>query len=246
MSHTALRRIAVRLLHDPTLLRALHEDPSRALAGITLSPEERSWLLAVPAAAWSTDADRPRRVLSALRDEFPASFALAPARAEAFLRSPHFHAAIQDRGSLAVAFGEHVAGQGDETVVAVARLETATAIVRRAPVRVPPSPPGWLRLTPAARVVRVARGGAALLAAVREDRPLPRTDPDDEPLLVLRLPATLEVTIEPLSDALAALLTRAESPRPRSTLEVLVRSLGGEADATASIVDDLVADAVLV
>ena len=246
MSHTALRRVAVRLLHDPDLARALHEDPTRALAGVALSSEERAWLLAVPNAAWRTDPDRSRRVLSALHDEFPASFALAPARAEEFFRSAHFHAAVQKRGSLALAFGTHMLEQDDDAVVAVARLETATALVRRAPLSVSPSPLGQLRLTPAARVVRIARDGAELLAAVRAGRPRPRTGPDDETLLVLRLPASFEVTIEPVSDALAELLDRAATPQTRPSLEAIVRSLGGDADEPAEVVGGLVADGVLV
>jgi hypothetical protein len=136
--------------------------------------------------------------------------------------------------------------QDDDAVVAIARLETATALVRRAPLPVSPSPLGQLRLTPAARVVRIARGGAELLAAVRAGRPRPRTGPDDETLLVLRLPTSFEVTIEPLSDALAELLDRAATPQTRPRLEAIVRSLGGDADDPAEVVGGLVADAVLV
>jgi hypothetical protein len=246
MSHTALRRVAVRLLHDEDLARALHDDPDGALAGIPLSAEERAWLLAVPRGAWQTDLERPRRVLAALRDEFPASFALAPARAGAFVRSRHFHEAVQDRGSLAAAFGLHAAEDDDARVVAVARLETATALVRRAPMRVTTSPAGRLRLTPAGRVVHAAQGAAALLAAVRDGRPYATLGPAEEALLVLREPATLEVTIEPLSEALAELLGRAMTAAPRAELEAVARSLGADPDEASAIVGSLVADDVLV
>jgi hypothetical protein len=246
MSHTALRRVAVRLLHDHDLARRLHEDPSRALDGVALSPEEVAWLLAVPAAAWRTDPDRSRRVLAALYDEFPASFALAPARGEGFFRSAHFHAAVQDRGSLALAFGTHMIEDADGDVAAVAHLETETAIVRRAPLPVAPSPAGELRLTPAARVVRVARGGAGLLAAVRADQPRPRLQSGHETLLVLRVPGTLEVTMEPVSDPMAELLDQAITVQPRARLENVVRSLGDHADDPATVIDGLVADGILV
>jgi hypothetical protein len=246
MSHTSLRRVAVRLLHDEDLARALQDDPDRALAGVPLSPEERAWLLAVPRGAWRTDLERPRRVLAALRDEFPASCALAPARAATFLRSRHFHDAVQDRGSLAAAFGLHVAEDGDVRVVAVARLETATALVRRAPLRIAASPAGRLRLTPAGRIVHAARGAAALLAAVRDGRLHTTLGPAEEALLVLRQPATLEVTIEPLSEALGELLGRATTAAPRAELEAVARSLGADPDEASAIVGGLVADDVLV
>jgi hypothetical protein len=62
----------------------------------------------------------------------------------------------------------------------------------------------------------------------------------------LRLPASFEVTIEPVSDALAELLDRAATPQSRTNLEAIVRSLGGSADDPAEVVDGLVDDAVLV
>jgi hypothetical protein len=139
-----------------------------------------------------------------------------------------------------------MAERGDAAVVAVARLETATAVVRRAPAYILPSPPGQLRLSPAARIVSVPQGAAELLAAIREGRPSPSAGPEDEPVLVLRRPVTFEVTIEPLGDALAELLGRASTAEERSALQAVVRSLGGEVDDADAIIDELVADAVLV
>ncbi|MCW5893357.1 MAG: hypothetical protein KIT14_22820 [bacterium] len=91
MSHLALQRVTVRLLHDPAFVAALYADPERALAGTDLEARERTWLLATPRAAWGTDRARPARVLAALRDEYPVATALAPARAAAFFRPPAFH-----------------------------------------------------------------------------------------------------------------------------------------------------------
>jgi hypothetical protein len=245
MSHQALRRVMIRLLHDPALVDAVHADVVGALADVDLTAEERGWLVAVPRAAWHTDAERPHRVLDALRDEFPASFALAPSRAEAFFRSLHFHAAVQTRGSLALAFGAHMAEDPDVRVTTVACLESATASVRRAPVRIASSPAGNLRLTPAARVVRVRRHGAALLAAVRERRTPPSLAPHDEVVLVLRVPDTAEVTIEPLPEGLAHVLARAGAETPRARLVDLVRAAGAGATEADGIVDRLVADSIL-
>jgi hypothetical protein len=246
MSHRALNRVAIRLLHDAALVDALYADPVRALAGAGVTPEERAWLVAVPRVAWRTDPERPLRVLGALRDEFPASFVLAPTRAGGFFGSAHFHAAVQERGSLALAFGAHMGEDANIHVAAVARLETATATVRRAPTHVPPSPSGRLRLTPAARVVRIPGNGAALLAAVRDGRTWPRLDPIDDVVLVFRVPVTAEVTIEGLPDGLAHLLARAETEAPRERLSEVLVALGADASAAEAVLDGLVADSILV
>jgi hypothetical protein len=247
MSHTALRRVVVRLLHDPVLADRLATDPTATLAGADLSFEERAWLVAVPAAAWRTDADRPRRVLAALREEYPASTELAPAHAERFFRSMHFHSAVQgDGGSLAIAFGLHMADAADARVMALARLELATAAVRRAPRRISPSAPGSLRLTPTARVVRVPGHAAELLAAIHAGTGHPPLTMAEEPLLVLRTPHTGAVTIEGLEEALATLLGRVTVAVPRSELETLLRSLGAGPDEAIEVVEHLMADGLLV
>ena len=246
MSHTALRRVIVRLLHDPTLVDRLSADPAAALAGVDLSPEECRWLAVVPAAAWRTDPDRPRRVLAALRDEYAASVALAPAHVERFFQSTHFHDAVQkDGGSLALAFGLHMADATDGRVVALARLELATAAVRRAPRHATPSPSGWLRLTPAARVLRVPGNTAELLAALRAGDAAPPLGACDEPLLVVRRPDT-QVTVERLEEALATVLETAVSVRSRSDLERVVRSLDVAADEAVEVVQRLMADGLLI
>jgi hypothetical protein len=246
MSHTSLRRVAIRLLHDPHLVDALHDDAAAALAGISLSNEERAWLLAVPRAAWRTDPERPRRVLAALHDEFPAAFAMAPARAERFFRSPHFHAAVQDRGSLALAFGDHMAEDDDERVSSIARLETAAALVRRAPARIPSSERGWLRVSPAARVVHAPRGATEGLAAVRAGRAHAGLRAPETAVLVLRSVASGDVTMEHLSQPLAALLFRATTPTLRAALEAQVVADGADAAEAVTVLDELVSAAILV
>jgi hypothetical protein len=245
MSHTALRRVVIRLLHDPELAERLAVAPDDALADADLSDDEQAWLCAVPAAAWRTDPERPRRVLAALADEYRASLALAPARRDDFFRSPHFHRAVQERGSLALAFGRHMADDADPRVVAVARLELTTANVRRAPRRIRPSPPGELRLAPSACVVRVARGADDVLAALRAARAPGAVGPDERPLLVVRTADGLDVTIERLEDELARLLERARDGASRAELEALVVALGGDAAEAASVIERLVADGLL-
>jgi hypothetical protein len=245
MSHTVLRRVAIRLLHDPAFVEALHDDPARALANVDLSSEEQRWLVRVPRAAWRADPDRPDRVLAALRDEFPATVGLAPTRAAGFLRSKEFHAAVQERGSLAVAFGTYMAGDADRRVTTIARLESAVASVRRAPNHVAPSRDGRLRLVPSARIVRVPAGAAELLAAVRAGTPEPALASNDEPVLVLRAQGSEDVTIERLSPDLATLLDLAASEVSRGELEAAIRSHGSTPAEAVEIVDGLVSEAIL-
>jgi hypothetical protein len=245
MSHTALRRVVIRLLHDVSLVDRIRRDPA-ALDRVDLTAAERAWLLAVPPDAWRTDADRPRRVLAALADEYPAAVRLASVRRDVFFQSTHFHAAVQERGSLAIAFGRHMSEGDDRRAVTAARLELAAAIVRRARRRIPASPAGMLRLSPRAAVVRVAAGAAELVDAVRGGRRATPLGQTDEPLLVARAVDGDDVTIERLETPLAALLEAAMEGVPTPALERRVVALGGAPDEAASVIRDLRRDALLV
>jgi hypothetical protein len=247
MSHTALRRVMIRLLHDPTFVAALRADPDQALADVALEPDERRLLAAVPEAAWRTDPDRPGRVLAALADELPIATRLAPARAAAFLGSRHFHEAVQKRGSLALAYGAHLADDPEPRVVALARLETAVASVRREPSPPAPSPAGRLRLTPLGRLVRVRAGALDLLRALREGDPAGRAlEPGHETVLVLRRPDADDVGLEWLAPELEVLLERAARPERRETLDAAARAVGADGSLAVQVVDGLVADGILV
>jgi hypothetical protein len=171
---------------------------------------------------------------------------LAPSRRDAFFRSSHFHLAVQERGSLAIAFGHYMSEATDRGVVAVARLELATAVVRRTPRRIPDSPSGMLRLSPCAAVVRVAAGAAELLDAVRGGKPATPLGQPDEPLLVARATGGDDVTIERLEAPLAALLEAAVEAAPTSMLERLVVTLGGTSDQAPAVIRSLRQDALLV
>jgi len=124
MSHQALARVVMRLLHDP------QADVSAA----DLSAEERAWLSEVDPRAWSVDHERPARVLKGLVDELPASVAIATARASypavlAFFRSTWFHAEVDHRGSLIEGFAEHLRELGADP--GVLGIELAQARARR-------------------------------------------------------------------------------------------------------------------
>lgn len=246
MSHRTLRRVVVRLLHDPTLVARVAADPDGALAGLDLTAAERGWLAAVPPNAWRTDPDRPRRVLAALRDEYPASLALSPAQVDGFFASAAFHRAVDERGSLAIAFGDHLIDAADPRLDAVARLERAMASVRRAPRHPQPSPTGRLRLSPTARVVRVLAGTSDLLVTLRAGRPPFALGAGEEALLVEREPSTGEVRVECLEPALASLLERGQAPIDRQELVDAARGLGADEDDASAVVDALIADGVLI
>lgn len=244
MSHLALRRVVVRLLHDPVFAAALAADPGEALAGVDLGADERAWLVATPAAAWRTDPARPDRVRAALAAEFPATLALVPERARTFFASPAFHAAIQERGSLAAAFAEHLACDGGARVRAVARLEGAIAERRRARSGTAPRS-GELRLASHLAVVRVATGALDLLGELRRGRRGGGVGPGEEAVLVA-VPPDGEATLEPLTPALAALLARARDGASRTDLAAEARRQGADPGEENEIIDALVSDRSLV
>jgi hypothetical protein len=235
----------IRLLHDAAFAAAVHADPERALAAVDLTADERRWLLAKPAAAWRTDPARPARVLAALLEEYPATVAQAPDAPAGFFRSSELHAAIQERGSLALALGAYLARTGDRPTRTLARLEQAVAAVRRAPRAPAKSPPGRLRLSPRARVLRLPAGALDLLAAVRRDERGARLGTIDEPVLVALASGATDVTLEGLEPALALLLERAEPGCRGDDLRAEAGRLGAEPRDAAEVVERLVADGLL-
>ncbi len=266
MSHVALRRVMIRLLHDPAFAARVHADPEHALGDLELTAAERAWLVAEPPAAWRTDPARPQRVLAALTEEYPATCALAAAHVAGFFASEEFHAAVQSRGSLALAFGAHAMRAPDRRVRAVAGLEQAIALVRRAPRmvrraprivrRAPPiasSPPAHtpaardrLRLTPRARLLHVPTGALALLAALRGGGALVGLGAEDEPVLVVAPSVDGDVAVEPLAAGLAALLARATDGVAREDLLAEARRHGADAGEDVEILAELEAEDILV
>jgi len=245
MSHLALRRVMIRMLHDPLLVEAIYADPVRALAGDEVTAIERAWLIATPRAAWGTDPERPARVLAALLAEYPATARVAGEQVATFFASSQFHRTVRERGSLAQALGEHLAGAAGSLAAPLARLEAAIARVRRAPRAAPPAPPGSLRLNPHAAVLELPRGSLAAFTALRHGEVPSGLGAGVEGLLVLRQPPDGEVTVEEVPEGLAALLHAAERTAARGVLEVLAREHGADPGEAASILDGLVRDAVL-
>jgi hypothetical protein len=147
MSHHALQKLMVRMLFDEDFVEDVYAAPERALAGLDLTEAERGQLLGVDRRAWRHDPLRRRRTLKTLVEEFKISttIVLAETRSlaslEGFFSSQFFHNAIQERGSMGMAFAEFLLeglrrGEWNAPQIAdVARLEAAIAGCRRALAR---------------------------------------------------------------------------------------------------------------
>lgn len=186
MSHQALQRVIVRMLYDPALADAVIAAPRAALAGVDLNDAELGWLTEADPRAFKTDPYRRARSLRALLEEYPVSAALSPGRPQQldrFFSSQRFHAAIQDRGSMATSFGDWLlapperrpeggfAHPGADAVLqrsprdACALLERAVVRARR-PER-PSLPPAHIAPAPQAVLVRLPAGTLAFYARIR-------------------------------------------------------------------------------
>ncbi len=147
---TALQRVVVRLLHDPSLVDAVYAGADLPEIG----PEAHAWIRAVDRRAWGVDPYRRGRLLHALIGEYPVAVAArGVAGLDPFFRSTRFHDAVQTRGHVALAFGDWL-GDG-----AYARLERCFAAGRRGAVG---------RLVSGVGVVAVPRGTLDAWSAARE------------------------------------------------------------------------------
>ncbi len=143
MSHHTLQKLTVRMFYDETFAAAVYEDATKALAGLDLTDAERAQLIVVDRRAWRHDALRQRRTLRTLAEEFKiaTTIVLAETRSlaalERFFASAFFHRAIQQRGSLAMAFAEFLLEGcahkkwSAEQLPDVIRLEKTFAACRR-------------------------------------------------------------------------------------------------------------------
>ena len=134
MSHQDLQRVAVRMLFDPSFAARVHAGEAVPV----LSEQELGWLRATDPRAWTVDHQRPARTLNELTAEFPVSTALVVGRTrqastvQAFFQSAEFHDAVQDRGSLDVAFARYLTGlELDPHLADIVALEAAQARIRR-------------------------------------------------------------------------------------------------------------------
>jgi hypothetical protein len=159
MSYHTLQNLVVRMLFDEAFVEAVHADPGRALAGSELTEAERDQLLRVDRRAWRYDALRVKRALRTLVEEFKVSTTIvlsetrSLASLEKFFSSPFFHRAVDDRGSLGIAFSEYLLDgckRGNwkaPQIEDVVRLEAAVAVCRRTLAREGEYEPGEMPST---------------------------------------------------------------------------------------------------
>lgn len=258
MNPRAIQRAVLRMLYDPGFVAAIHG--ARALPG--LSEAERALLRRVDPRAFATDPLRQARAVQAIVEEFPCSAAaLGLARVEAFLASREFLACLGDGGSMGLAFATWL----EDQAAGAGRIEAAMARLRRP--EAPPLAAGTLRCAVNVAPIGAPAGslawyeatrawlGATPLRALTEraDRPVPpprrspvrSRDPGEEHLLI-EIGASGEMSLGTASEALVRLLRHAQRARTRRELEREAVVRGAAADEAAGVIDDLLAQGLLV
>jgi hypothetical protein len=171
MSYHTLQKLLVRMLFDEEFVAAAYAAPAQAFAGLDLTEAERAQLLNVDRRAWRYDPLRCRRTLRTLVEEYKVSTTIvlsetrSLAALERFFSSAFFHRAIQERGSMGLAFSEFIldgcrsgAWQAPQ-IPDVVRLEATMAACRRALEREDEYQPGELPATLSDRLrVKLAPG----------------------------------------------------------------------------------------
>jgi hypothetical protein len=267
VSAQALQRLHVRCLFDPSLFARLRADGRAAIAGVDVSDAELGWLLACDPRLFTADAMRARRSLKALLDEFKASSALAVAATgrlatlDAYFRSPFFHDAVQNRGSVALAY-EAFLGQlaaHDARIGAVATIEGALARARRGRrtvIRPRFDPSNRYRLashvalaTVPANTLSVMQSveqvlfeiSLAPVAALASDGPtldaVPRLSEGFVTLLAVGGDDD-HAALEELPEALAGLLSTAREPVTGEVLAERAAALGGDSEVVVACIQD--------
>jgi hypothetical protein len=143
MPHTALNRVIVRMLFDPTLVEQIYAAPKSVLDPLGIPQDLQQNLLETDKRAWGVDHERRKRSLHSLMGEFPCSTTIALAhtrkyaRLEAFFSSDEFHQCVQRRESMTSAFvaylrGLDAAGEIPEPQFSdILTIETQMAACRR-------------------------------------------------------------------------------------------------------------------
>jgi hypothetical protein len=272
MSHIATQRVIVRMLFDPAFATAVYEDADRALKDENLSPEEKSWLTRPDPRAYRVDPFRQSRSLHALLEEFPCSGALISNEAgisalNDYFSSPLFHQCIQQRGSLADAFGNYLQTQPfhDPRIKPMARLEQSIVQLRRQSLSpLSPLAPNHLMLAPNKTVVALPKSTVELRSVVwtrlMEEDPnpvtamingtphleaLPSLDETEQEFLLLEISADENIHIEALSDALFELLhTTAQAVTMESLLHK-IGEIGMSATEAQQVIEEVIEDGLL-
>ena len=269
--HITLQRVIVRMLYDSAFAKAVVLDPSKSLKGLGLDARHIAFLTESDPRVWRLDPHRRARSLEALLEEYPtASVALAHARRsvgslDAFFSSQHFHRCIQNRGRLALAYGDYLielaAGPNHEAICGLSRLEREIAAFRRreeattlhAELQLSPQvscvcvPEGTLEFYISVRTQLGASGLSAAQAITSNALhmpPAPRLG--DEVMLLLEAhPDGTGPSISQLSAELGALLAEVNGGTTLRTFGVVAGSHGAEEGEVMEILDSLISDGLI-
>jgi len=272
MGHAALQRVVVRMLFDAAFADQVYANPAAALDGLALSEAERGWLIAPDRRAYRVDPMRRHRSLRALIEEHPVSVAAlaaggAPVRGhDAFFSGERFHRAIEERRSLATAFGERLAALAQTPLQrGLVALERGMAAARRG--RAAAFGPGVeVRLAGTARIVacpsgtleayaRISQalgegGRAPLEALLGGNLRLPRTPVDPAGVEHVLIEAASDrgdagASLSFQSEELAGLLRVAADGATRAALIGYLGEAGLDGAEAVELVDELVTDGLL-
>jgi hypothetical protein len=279
VSAQALQRVIVRMLFDPAFRQRVYAEPAAALRDVELTAEERQWLITPPPQAYGTDVHRRSRALSGLLEEYPVAGALAVrgrqglARLQEFFASAFFHQCVQQRGSMAEAFGDYLQSAvfaEQPEIARMAVIELGIVRVRRAPDMPPPPGPACttdtrLRLAPwvvlltapatalprySTLLRRLRQYRASLLEAVLDATyrlpaaPAARAGAT-EWVLVVGVPGGDGPSLEATSRELGALLSAAQHETTFGALCAQAVGLGATAGEAREVLEGLLADRLL-
>jgi hypothetical protein len=280
VSATLLQRVVVRMLFDPVFCDRVYADPLVTLQDIELTSEERQWLVTPDRRAYGVDVHRRSRALTGLLEEYPVAAALALRRAQGlqrlydFFAADTFHQCIQQRGSMADAFGTYLTSEvfaAQPEIARLAAVERGIARVRRAPPlpgaqQNPLTEDTPLRLAPWVALLSLPAGtlsrysqlrqhlvqyGASLLAAVLDTAyQLPvaalLSQEETASILVVGIPGEEGPALEQASDELAALLAAAQQTIVCRDLCAVAVRLGAESHEAFDIIQGVWTDRLLI
>jgi hypothetical protein len=274
MTHLSAQRAVVRMLFDPAFAAAARRDPDGVLAG--LDPALRRQLCAVDDRAFRQDRLRRRRALNTLAEELKASttLALAETRSLAFLEEffcgAAFHRAVEERGSMPLAFAGFLAEAVAEGRLRtpllgdVVAIESALAHARRARpsasaglgVEVVGLVPGVIPLEVAAGAMAALQSAERYLfevslmpaVALCDDAPRLVLDPaaaDRARLHLVTVPTADGVTLVTIDAELFLVLRCLPGPRPRAAVLAEAKARGLEPARAAALLEQLIGDEIV-
>ena len=280
MTAVAMQRVVVRMMFDATFRDRVYADADTALQGLDLTPDECRWLTTPDPRAYGTDTYRCSRTLTGLLEEYPVTGALALRlprgidRLHGFFAAGVFHQCIQERGSMAEAFGAYLGAETFAQQPDIARMtvvEWGIARVRRAgdiPSRLLSelTPDTRLRLAPWVELLSLhpttlpryrtlfnclGQYGASRLEAVLDTAyALPASQPvqDDatEFVMVVGASGAAGPSLELASDELGALLNAAQTDTTCRELCTAAVHLGAEPHEALELIQGFLDEHLLV